>query len=107
MSTVWATVSTIVHLPRMFPPMDFLFEKTDWICWYVGASIVRPLEKTGHAVVELVVRNLFLTFSTQNLFAHIIYIDPNEHDEVTIWNSTVSGHNSQETFNENVSGTLK
>ena len=39
MSTVWATVSTIVHLPRMFPPTDFLFEKTDWICWYVGASI--------------------------------------------------------------------
>ena len=26
---VWATVSTYVHLPRMFPPMDFPFEK--WI----------------------------------------------------------------------------
>ena len=27
MSNVWATVSTIVHPPRMFPPADFLFEK--------------------------------------------------------------------------------
>ena len=27
MFNVWATVSTIVHLPRMFPPTDILFEK--------------------------------------------------------------------------------
>ena len=27
MSNAWATVSTIVHLPRIFPPTDFLFEK--------------------------------------------------------------------------------
>ena len=27
MFNVWATVSTIVHLLRMIPPMDFLFEK--------------------------------------------------------------------------------
>ena len=27
MSNVWATVFTIVHLPRMFPPTGFLFEK--------------------------------------------------------------------------------
>ena len=26
-SNVWATVSTIFHLPRMFLPMDFLIEK--------------------------------------------------------------------------------
>ena len=26
-SNVWATVSTIVHFPGMFPPTDFLFEK--------------------------------------------------------------------------------
>ena len=31
MSNVWATVSTIVNLPRMSPHMDFLFEKRmDW-----------------------------------------------------------------------------
>ena len=27
MSNIWAAVSTIVHLPRMFPPTDCLLEK--------------------------------------------------------------------------------
>ena len=27
MSNVWATVSAVAHVLRMFPPMDFLFEK--------------------------------------------------------------------------------
>ena len=27
MFNVWSAVSTVVHLPRMFPPTDFLFEK--------------------------------------------------------------------------------
>ena len=27
MFNVWAAVSTIVHLPKLFPPTDFLFQK--------------------------------------------------------------------------------
>ena len=27
LSNAWATVSTIVHLPRVFPPRGFLFRK--------------------------------------------------------------------------------
>ena len=31
MSNVWDTVSALIHLPCMFPPMDILFWTTEWI----------------------------------------------------------------------------